>query len=339
MHIKTKKLIVICLILALAFTFAACEVTVGSESTKATAATTTGKNGETDAPATTKATSKDNAGATAKTDEFGFTLPEGWQTGNNYYDYIYGVWDTAVLPSWFPAQPADIEVEEMQYKSKTQQTITGTTDVGYVDFDETPFVQIGLAFFCSQATFEEYCVSLEAAGMVGGLESDYPYMTYYYYGNGYTLVTYFNTNDNKDGAYEGNAYTKFAPVEYKNPKTFRGTALPQFGITCIDCLSHYTYFNDNVDAVDYDLSKDDGVLDGEYWAAWFRYAGCTDDDLRSYAAGLESSGWKKLYDGVDEGGYGYYVFLEKDGVYAYGRMLIAGELELGFSPLQENLTY
>ena len=282
-----------------------------------------------------------NASDTANSASSGISLPDTWVKGSAYYDYIDNVWDSSVLPSWFPTQTDGVKPAETTYKPSGKDTPNQSTRVAWISFDSMDFERYSVSFYATRPQVEDFIAQVDAAGMTGGFINDFPYDTYNYSGHGWVLEVYFNTDDtlpeDGEGEWDGCVSAIMAPVPYQHPRTFRGEPLPQCGLPIQDHLNHYLYTDNNYEDTEYDLKSDNTPIDGEYWTAWFEYCGCSEDDLRSYVQTLTDAGWtvKTENTSIDDD---YSVMLEKGGVYM-SASINHWALQIGISPLQENLSY
>ncbi len=96
---------------------------------------------------------------------------------NDYGSWVYDVWDSTVLPSYFPSQPAG-EMKELEttYEAATDKMLGSTFRVGSIDVDEQ-VENYGVHFQGTMAQVESIKAEMEQKGFLVHTVSDYDWQT------------------------------------------------------------------------------------------------------------------------------------------------------------------
>ena len=315
-----KKLLTLCLVIVLLFSFAAC-----SEKETPPA--------KSDEPILSQENLEDLDEALEILDAM---MPEGWDE-NDYGAYIYEVWDTEFLPDCFPEPIDGVKVDQTTFKDYHHDTLNGDYSVGPLYYESyEDYREYGLGFYATQEQLDAFVAAVEAGGLVGGQTEDGEWNIYEYFGNGWFMEIFANLMHN-DLNYDYWVSVSATDSLFALPEYISGIPLPQCGMVTYD-HSYFTIqdFSEGYEDIDFDLSSD--TLPAEYYAAWFNYCCATNQDAIDYAQQLKDLGWEVVWE--SDGEDGYRGCLQKDSVYAVSNYYDYDCLmEVGFSDMVENLSY
>ena len=272
--------------------------------------------------------------------------PEGWDE-NNYYAYIYDVYDSSALPECIPEQIDGTLAYMTSIKDYKHDVLNGDYSVGVIYYDSyEDYRKYTVSFYAKNEHLDAFIAELEADGMIGYMEGEdeaFGSGDWWegFYSNGEWAVSlFYNTNDNKNGEYDGCLTVSATDDLYDLPKSIAGVQLPQVGVVTFDYSKGYTIqdFTDGYDDVDFDMNSDS--FPTEYYAAWVDYYCVSRQDAVDYVKELENNGWSINYNYHDEEDY-YSVVLKKGDVYSLVKYekTEGAYMAIGFSDMIENLTY
>ncbi len=216
---------------------------------------------------------------------------------NNYGSWADGIWDSAVLPSYFPTQPAG-EMKELQttYTAKNDKLLGSTFNIGEIAVDYQ--VEHYGVFF--QGTLEQ-AKSIKAEmvqkGFLVRTVSEDNFMTgdeevkrYECYAKDKFVCIYLNERYGTEAGETCPYGISITSVEkiYDYPTTFAGLPLPKGYI-----LSEPTYSQvegDEYDYVDYPMTT---APTAEYWGIYeMSFMSISLAEYESYIASVKSAGYK-----------------------------------------------
>ena len=272
--------------------------------------------------------------------------PEGWDE-NNYNLYIYDVYDSDALPDCIPEQidgtlAAMTSIKDYKHDVLNQDYCVGP--VCYESYED--YREYNVSFYAKNEHLEAFISELESNGMKGYMEGeDEAFGSGDWwegcYSDGEWLISlFYNTNDDKDGEYDGCLTVTATDDLYDLPRSIAGIPLPQFGVVTFDYSAYYTIqdFTNGYEDVDFDIENDS--FPAEYYAAWVDYYCVTRDDAVDYVKVLEDNGWEIESTYSDEEDY-YCMILKKDQVYSIVKYeeYEGAYMLVGFSDMIENLTW
>lgn len=266
-------------------------------------------------------------------------LPKGWSKGGQYESTINGVWDSSVLPTCVPPSPAGVKVDYTAYKSKEQKTMGGSNSVGRMDFPDSRFEFWSVYFKCSEEEFRAFAAEMAKNGFTGGQTSSGDELEYGYVGNGY--YAFLRLNPNYFGG-SPSGQINITPTVFKLPTSFNGTPLPQLGAAMRSYDEwQLQYYDANYDmkAAQWDVYQDKGTIPAKNWVTWFDYFGVSTDQAKAYAKSLEASGWKIRYQNDEPAQNRYSCGLIKDKNHMIVMFDGAYFMRVGFSDMEEHLSY
>ncbi|MCL2107380.1 MAG: hypothetical protein FWH26_10050 [Oscillospiraceae bacterium] len=266
-------------------------------------------------------------------------MPEGWDE-NPYGWWIEGKWDSSVLPDCVPNEIAGVEVDQTTYKTKAQDTLSGSYDVGAMSFPDKGYEAWGLSFYCTDEQLAAFAAEMTGKGFLGGQTGDGSYPEYEWAGNGYYAFMRVNNYAMHEG-YGNLAMFSITPADaHPRPKAFQGTKLPDIGMVLWDYSDGVGYGWDAQGEVEnfWNVITDKGALPAEGWGFWLEYFGTTEEQARAYVQDMTRQGWTIDYENTE---YGYTCQLSKDGIVAGVRDGHEGryKLGIGFASMGEALWY
>ena len=249
-------------------------------------------------------------------DEYGFTQ--------------YGVWNADLLPDCVPPEPSGgvLSIDRTEFKDKNHEDlmggITGTFNVGNIEFPDKYFVYHMVMFECTQAQLDEFTSGMITNGFDvfdGPYKDSNDRSIYEWLGNDY--YAYMSASPSWDESEDRiNCTFEITPLsDISRPKSFNGTPLPDFGLE--------TYYYDtggygwNESGGDWeevsdfwDIYADKGKLP-EQWTIDYHYSMVKAEQVNAYVQSLVSKGWSIEYENESHDDYNdsdqYYVSFEKDG--------------------------
>ena len=242
----------------------------------------------------------------------------------------YGVWNTDLLPSCLPPEPASgiSEIDRTEYKDKHHEDLMANLGTGYtvgsIEFPDKNYERHMVMFTCAKQVIVDYVDAMKAAGFEFEImNQEYSGVTYEWLGQGYyvCLTARGDWDDDDDDFW---TYIEATPtLGNPHPRSFNGTPLPDFGLV----MYYYEFggYGANTDGGDWDdtydfwdIYNDRGDLPDE-WSMDYEYGFVTIDQAKAYVQKLASSGWTVTYDhdGEDWSGKDVYTAqLEKGNLFA-----------------------
>jgi predicted small secreted protein len=279
-----KKIFTIALVLTLVFSFAACNGKKGGGNTSG---------------------GRSVSGSFAGAEEAGDKLEQwaraqGWDE-NSYGNYIYGVWDSGVLPGCVPKEIPGVKVEQTTYKEKRHDVYSQNYHVGAMEFPNRGYEEWGVSFDCTKTQLNAFIAAMEANGFYGGQVEVSNYSpAWAWAGNGYYAYLYLNAQAADDEYDAGFASFDITQAnQLPRPKSFSGTKLPDAGVVLGDYSEGVGYGWDSKtnDTVEYFWNPytDKGTLPDD-WYVWFDYFGATIAEGKAYTKNMVSQGWEIAYE-------------------------------------------
>ncbi len=272
--------------------------------------------------------------------------PEGWDE-NSYGMYIYDVWDTEFLPDIFPDQVEGTKVSQTNFKDYKHDVLGGNYSVGPIWFDAPEnYREYTVSFYATAEQLDSYVAAARADGFTGGettsVDDEWREFTFYH-ADGWLMHIFFNTNDDDDGNFDGCASVSLTDSLFERPAALAGVKLPTAGTPEYDylagsCYEVYDYGSGSMESVDVDWKA--GFPNNEEcsWYIFFTYYGADVEDAIAYTDSLKAEGWsvkRTQNDQPDE----YRCTLYNGTVYMVVNCYNDTHLEIGFSDMEENLSY
>ncbi len=254
-----------------------------------------------------------------------------WDTGNYGAD-LYGIWDSSVLPSVFPAEPNSVtSIDRTSFVGKLDKKL-GEHPPGqlWTDSETADWEYFYVMFEGTEATFNTLKEALEANfECVDEPENDYGGESlargdfHAYSQDWYMYMSYYEDGDWDDAANKRISngtwgFTLYAiPAYHQLPKVIEGVPLPQFGymMSPANELICYADGDDEYTWLDYDYQT--GTASGTVKTYWdseeLLYYGATESDAEAYGQTLLSAGFSNTYNGSEQ----YYKTYKKDDVSVY----------------------
>jgi|GEM_PF-1034869 len=281
-----------------------------------------------------------------------WALAQGWDE-NPYGNYIYGVWDSDVLPSCVPKELPDVKVDQTTYKEKRHDTYSGSYGLGYASFEDMAYEEWSVTFYCQLEDTVTFNQQMVDNGFLS-FYADYEYYPiYHWYGNGYYAIMQINNQliGGETDGYDTLAMFTIVPADVNaHPKTFSGTPLPTRGMVS-DCFEDGGNGSAWVEALDdyiepyWDVWNDKCLLSepADYWTVWYNYFGMTTEDLAAYVQNsMVSNSWviesESEQTHYERGVTGYNWRLKKGDIVSIVRVEDY-RVEIGFSNMYEGLDY
>jgi len=325
-----KKLVTIALAMVLALSLlTACGGNSNSNNTPSSGNTSGSSTSTTSASSTPSGglTDKEIQDANDAMDQLeAWAKAQGWDD-NQYGNWIYGVWDSDVLPGCVPKEIEGVKADQTTYKEKRHDTYNGDYHVGSMGFPDQKYEVWGVSFYCDDDQLDAFIGAIEAGGFFGGQTEVSEYApTWEWIGNGYYAHLYVNAQISGEEGY--NKLASFYITETRQtprPSSFQGLKLPDVG----EYLSYtpdgigfgWDTASDNSVENFWDPYADKGTLPDQ-WYVWYNFFGVTVDQAKAYAQQLVSQGWTVEYENNDDYGWGetprpaYSCQLIKNGIYA-----------------------
>lgn len=236
---------------------------------------------------------------------------EGW----NLYRFggtAYNVWDSDILPDFFPREVVGVKVDQTGYKGVCDESMIDNK-VGNMHFPDSRYEEWSLSFYSSETQFRKFHDALAMNGFVGGMTDSCP-SVYEFVGNGCYL--YMRVNDGIPGedGYTRLVMCSMTPLSLKRPSMFRGTPLPETGATLVDDGDMCGYDDElNEVVIPYDFLSDTGTLPPHY-SVFFEYVGTTVEDAKAWYRARIGDGWTSDYENESAVG-SYRATCSRDGLY------------------------
>lgn len=217
----------------------------------------------------------------------------------------YNVWDSEVLPAFFPKEIEGVKVDQTGYKGIGDESMIDDK-VGNMRFSDSGYEEWNLSFYSTEEQFRRFLDELAANGFVGGMTDNHP-LVHEFVGNDCYLFMRVNDGITGEEGYTCLVMCSMTPLILELPRTFRGTLLPQVGAVLVDYATGgraygYDAAYDDVE-IAYDFLADKGTLPTHYHVL-FEYVGTTVEDARSWFNSRLKDGWTMDYEsGVDDGAY------------------------------------
>ncbi len=219
----------------------------------------------------------------------GSPYAEQWYSGN-YGDSIEGVWDSYVLPDFFPEKPATGTIADLStgYVGKDDSRLSSNYYIGAVGFPDSNHEYYSLDFYGQEA---------HLAYLTDALEAENFFITYGYdmyevidevhaWRDDYYVFIRTRESDVNEGCTRY-FFCSIVPDQMKFPvNSFGGIPLPNFGYIASEYDFEYT--DENMDA--YPITQTPA---GKWYYAFGVY-GTTQANYNAYIATLTSGGWAEL---------------------------------------------
>ena len=242
---------------------------------------------------------------------------------NQYGSSAYGVWDSYVLPDFFPAQPTEGAIEDVvtYYRSETDELMSSVVRIGKMSF-EKGVERFSVVFYGQDAHLAYLQSELEEKGFIVGEEYTYSNSESGEVLTGLHCFTkdwyvYIGTHI-RYGDYTGD-YPRYFDItmikkQYAYPASFCSVTLPQNAFITYE-MTYDVWDEVNEEYVYYPVTRTPqtgeiwGIYEMEFWAMEL-------DDYQNYKTQTEAAGW--TITGTSEPGeYSdrYRFHANKDGVY------------------------
>jgi hypothetical protein len=270
------------------------------------------------------------AGGNPSTEDL-LQLPQNYATSphkdkwdsTQYGAWADDVWDSHVLPNFFPIQPTSGEMEDLSttYNSPHSKLMGVRLTVGMMEFEET-VERWGLQFYGQESHVEYLKTGLEAKGFCVSEE----YSSSYSSGKEELVGLHCFTKDwyvhirisARYGNDESPCQTHFditmLEKQFTYPSAFAGIPLPQNAF--ITGEMWYDVWNATTEEYDYyDFSREPKA--GEYWGIYETgFYAISLANYEAYKAQIENAGWTITQTEVpNEYSNRYRFYANKDGVY------------------------
>ena len=224
--------------------------------------------------------------------------PHADKWDSNQYGSSAGVWDSYVLPDFFPAQPTEGAIEDVvtYYRSETDKLISSVVRIGKMSF-EKGVERFSVCFDGQDAHLAYLQTELEEKGFIVGEE----YTSSYSQGGNVLKGLYCFTKDwyvyigtnLRYGDYTGDCPRYFditmVKKQYAYPASFGSFTLPQNAFITYE-MYYAVWDKVNEEYVDYPVTRAPqtgeiwGIYEMEFWAMKLA-------DYQNYKAQTEAAGW------------------------------------------------
>ncbi len=226
---------------------------------------------------------------------------DDWSDGASY-DYINGVWDSHVLPDFFPTQPTTGTLDDITTRyigvDDPKHSNSSIGEVSFPDYDyyyyEVNFLgdEEHQTYLINELSEQGFFISYDDSWgnnrlFINAFASDY-----------YVNVRRYDSDENPQCPYEFNCI--IIPKQMVFPvATFNEVPLPSFGyVTTEYDLTYMKYETDYSDFEEVSFS----VSTTNPWFFDVELEGVSQADANAYETALTSSGWTALENGYYEKG-------------------------------------
>ena len=272
-----------------------------------------------------------------------WALAQGWDE-NRYGNWIYGKWDSEVLPSCVPKEIDGVKVDQTSYKEKRHDTYSGSYGIGDVSFSDGAYEEWGVSFYCTDAQLDEFIAAMEANGFYGGQIYDSEYAPEWaWLGNGYYAHMHVNPQSMGEDGYDNFASFSITQDNHNPyPVAFMGTKLPKIGVVMYDYTegAGMGWDGEDYELVEpiWDVFADKGQLYDNGWNLWLDYFGVKPEQAAACVQDLVAQGWTLTYEDTTYDGEGFVYHLEKGDMVA-GVEQSAYTMSIRFADISENIWY